>query len=84
MHLLKVRPDLSPTISVLTSQSELFSILRKIINEISVLEDSDPARLAKYTRCLFQTIAASNEELGGRLLDEACRMASEARGVSGP
>ncbi|ROV97146.1 hypothetical protein VMCG_07448 [Cytospora schulzeri] len=60
---------------------ELFSVLRKIINEISVLEDSDPARLARYTRCLFQTIAASNEELGGRLLDEACRMAGEAHGT---
>lgn len=61
--------------------TELFSVLRNIINEIAVLEDSDPARLAKYARCLFQTIIASNQELGGRLLDEACRMASEAHGV---
>ncbi|KUI61426.1 Testis-expressed sequence 11 protein [Cytospora mali] len=60
---------------------ELFSVLRKIINEIASLEDSDPIRLAKYTRCLFQTIAASNEELGGRLLDEACSMAGEAHGT---
>ncbi|KAK7735234.1 sporulation-specific protein 22 [Cytospora paraplurivora] len=59
----------------------LFSVLRNIINEIAMLEDSDPARLAKYARCLFQTITASNQELGGRLLDEACRMASEAHGT---
>lgn len=67
---------------MLTLLTELFSVLRKIINEISVLEDSNPALLAKYTRCLFQIMVGSHQELGGRLLDEACGMASEAHGVS--
>lgn len=57
-------------------------MLRKIINQISALQDCDPSKLAKYTRCLFQIIAPSNDNLAGILLDEACRMASDAYGVS--
>lgn len=61
---------------------ELFSVLRKIINQISDLDETDPAKLAKYTRCLFQVILPANEELARRLLDEACEMTKDARGVS--
>ncbi|KAJ0124698.1 Testis-expressed sequence 11 protein [Diaporthe amygdali] len=60
---------------------ELFSVLRKIINEISALQDRDSSKLAKYTRCLFQAVAPSNDDLAGRLLDEACRMTSDAHGT---
>ncbi|KAK7740394.1 sporulation-specific protein 22 [Diaporthe eres] len=60
---------------------QLFSVLRKIINQISALQDCDPSKLAKYTRCLFQIVAPSNDNLAGILLDEACRMASDAYGT---
>ncbi|POS79951.1 hypothetical protein DHEL01_v201659 [Diaporthe helianthi] len=61
---------------------ELFRVLRNIINEISALEPSDPAKLAKYTICLFQVVAPSNEDLAVRLLEEAYGMARDAHGVS--
>ncbi|KAI3394550.1 hypothetical protein diail_2541 [Diaporthe ilicicola] len=60
---------------------ELFSVLRKIINEISALQDCHPSKLAKYTRCLFQVVVSRNDELAGRLLEEACKMSSEAHGT---
>ncbi|KAH8778487.1 meiosis protein SPO22/ZIP4 like-domain-containing protein [Diaporthe sp. PMI_573] len=60
---------------------ELFSVLRKIINQISALEDCDPVKLAKYTRCLFQAVAPSRDDLAGRLLEEACIMARDAHGT---
>lgn len=62
--------------------AELFSVLRKIINEISALQDCDSSKLAKYTRCLYRAVAPSSDELAGRLLDEAYKMASEAHRVS--
>lgn len=64
------------------SCAELFRVLRNIINEISALEPSDPAKLAKYTICLFQVVAPSNEDLAVRLLEEAYGMARDAHGVS--
>lgn len=62
--------------------TELFSVLRNIINEISGLEDSEGAKLAKYTRCLFQVTVPFKEDLGDMLLDEVHTMVFEAHGVS--
>lgn len=62
--------------------SELFRVLRNIINQISALQPSDPAKLAKYTICLFQIVAPSNDDLAARLLEEACSMARDGHGVS--
>ncbi|KAG8164456.1 hypothetical protein KVR01_006374 [Diaporthe batatas] len=61
---------------------DLFSVLRNIINQISALEPTDPAKLAKYTTCLFQVVAPSNDDLAGMLLEEALSMARDAHGVS--
>jgi hypothetical protein len=55
--------------------------MRKIVNEIWVLESFDAVKLAKYTRCLFQATLPLNDELAMRLLDEACSKARELREV---
>lgn len=55
--------------------------MRKIINGMSELEEYDPAKLAKYTRCLIHAILPYDEELGGQLMVEACMMAGDALGV---
>lgn len=60
---------------------ELFVVLRAIINQITELDGFDPAKLAKYTRCLYQATLPFRKELGGRLLDETCRMIKDAHGV---
>lgn len=65
----------------LTARIALFSVVRMIINQIADLDDFDPARLAKYTRCLFQATLPFNEDLAGRLLDETCTMVRDAYGV---
>ncbi|KAF3765502.1 hypothetical protein M406DRAFT_67943 [Cryphonectria parasitica EP155] len=61
---------------------ELFSVLRKIINQIAELSDSDSIKLAKYTRCLFQVTLPLDEELGSRLLNETHTMVKDAYRVS--
>ncbi|EEY19690.1 conserved hypothetical protein [Verticillium alfalfae VaMs.102] len=50
---------------------DLYSALRQIINEIWNLERFDPARLAKYIRCLFQAVLPLESELGRQILQEA-------------
>ncbi|CRK38241.1 hypothetical protein BN1723_015295 [Verticillium longisporum] len=50
---------------------DLYSALRQIINEIWNLERFDPARLAKYMRCLFQAVLPLESELGRQILQEA-------------
>ncbi|KAG7285410.1 hypothetical protein NEMBOFW57_010037 [Staphylotrichum longicolle] len=57
----------------------LYSIMRKIVNEIWVLESFDAVKLAKYTRCLFQATLPLDDGLAMRLLDEACSKARELR-----
>jgi hypothetical protein len=60
----------------------LYSTMRKIVNEIWVLESFDAVKLAKYTRCLFQATLPLDDGLAMRLLDEACSKARELREVS--
>ena len=55
--------------------------MRKIVNEIWVLESFDAVKLAKYTRCLFQATLPLDDALAMRLLDEACNKARELREV---
>lgn len=55
--------------------------MRKIVNEIWVLENFDAIKLAKYTRCLFQATLPLDDTLAMRLLDEACDKARELREV---
>lgn len=62
--------------------AELFGVLRKIINEISALDDADSIKLSMYTRCLFQVTVPFKQELGDMLLDEAHAMVNEAHRVS--
>ncbi|KAK4157665.1 meiosis protein SPO22/ZIP4 like-domain-containing protein [Chaetomidium leptoderma] len=57
----------------------LYSTMRKIVNEIWVLESFDAIKLAKYTRCLFQATLPLDDGLAMRLLDEACGKARELR-----
>ncbi|KAK1761225.1 meiosis protein SPO22/ZIP4 like-domain-containing protein [Echria macrotheca] len=57
----------------------LYSTMRKLVNEIWVLEAFDAAKLAKYTRCLFQATLPLDDGLAIRLLDEACSKARELR-----
>ncbi|KAK4101092.1 SPO22-domain-containing protein [Parathielavia hyrcaniae] len=57
----------------------LYSTMRKIVNEIWVLESFDAVKLAKYTRCLFQATLPLDDGLAMRLLDEACSKARELR-----
>ncbi|KAK0652121.1 meiosis protein SPO22/ZIP4 like-domain-containing protein [Cercophora newfieldiana] len=61
------------------SGQALYSTMRKIINEIWVLESFDAQKLAKYTRCLFQATLPLDDKLAMRLLDEACSKARELR-----
>lgn len=56
--------------------------MRKIVNEIWVLERFDAVKLAKYTRCLFQVTLPLDDGLAMRLMDEACSKARELREVS--
>jgi len=60
----------------------LYSTMRKIVNEIWVLESFDAVKLAKYTRCLFQATLPLDDGLAMRLLEEACSKARELREVS--
>ncbi|KAK0634593.1 meiosis protein SPO22/ZIP4 like-domain-containing protein [Bombardia bombarda] len=57
----------------------LYSTMRKIVNEIWVLETFDAVKLAKYTRCLFQATLPLDDGLTMSLLDEACNKARELR-----
>ncbi|KAK4221468.1 meiosis protein SPO22/ZIP4 like-domain-containing protein [Podospora fimiseda] len=57
----------------------LYSIMRKLVNEIWALESFDAIKLAKYTRCLFQATLPLDDELAIRLLDEASIKAKELR-----
>lgn len=61
---------------------ELFVILRAIINQITELDEWDPTKLAKYTRCLYQATLPFRKQLGGKLLHETCRMVQDAHQVS--
>ena len=62
----------------------LYSTMRKIVNEIWVLENFDAVKLAKYTRCLFQATLPLDDALAMRLLKEACDKARELREASRP
>jgi hypothetical protein len=68
--------------SIPNGQPALYSTMRKIVNEIWVLENFDAVKLAKYTRCLFQATLPLDDTLAMRLLDEACDKARELRDVS--
>ncbi|KAL2263859.1 hypothetical protein VTK26DRAFT_4655 [Humicola hyalothermophila] len=57
----------------------LYSAMRKIVNEIWVLESFDAVKFAKYTRCLFQATLPLDDGLAMNLLDEACSKARELR-----
>ncbi|KAL2160174.1 hypothetical protein VTH06DRAFT_1830 [Thermothelomyces fergusii] len=57
----------------------LYSTMRKIVKEIWALERFDAAKLAKYTRCLFQATLPLDDGLAMNLLDEACSKAKELR-----
>jgi hypothetical protein len=60
----------------------LYATMRKIVNEIWVLESFDAIKLAKYTRCLFHATLPLDDGLAMRLLDEACSKARELQEVS--
>lgn len=64
---------------MLTQNLALYSTMRKLVNEIWVLESFDALKLAKYTRCLFQAMLPLDDGLAMRLLDEACGKAKELR-----
>ncbi|KAK4204676.1 meiosis protein SPO22/ZIP4 like-domain-containing protein, partial [Triangularia verruculosa] len=55
----------------------LYSTMRKLVNEIWVLEAFDAVKLAKYTRCLFQATLPVDDRLAMNLLEEACGKARE-------
>jgi len=55
--------------------------MRKLVNEIWILEAFDAHKLAKYTRCLFQATLPLDDALAMKLLDEACSKARELREV---
>ncbi|KAL2116517.1 hypothetical protein VTJ04DRAFT_8685 [Mycothermus thermophilus] len=57
----------------------LYSTIRKIVNEIWILERFDAAKLAKYTRCLFQATLPLDDGLAMRLLDDVCGKARELK-----
>ncbi|KAK0706965.1 meiosis protein SPO22/ZIP4 like-domain-containing protein [Lasiosphaeria miniovina] len=57
----------------------LYSTIRKIVNEIWVLESFDAMKLAKYTRCMFQATLPLDDGLAMKLLDEACSKVRELR-----
>ncbi|KAK0732676.1 meiosis protein SPO22/ZIP4 like-domain-containing protein [Apiosordaria backusii] len=57
----------------------LYSTMRKLVNEIWVLEAFDAVKLAKYTRCLFQATLPVDDGLAMKLLEEACGKARELR-----
>jgi hypothetical protein len=56
--------------------------MRKIVNEIWILERFDAAKLAKYTRCLFQATLPLDDGLAMKLLDDVCGKARELKQVS--
>ncbi|KAM7220206.1 Meiosis protein SPO22/ZIP4 like domain containing protein [Rhypophila decipiens] len=58
-------------------ESVLYSTMRKLVNEIWLLETFDAVKLAKYTRCLFQATLPLDDTLAMNLLDEACKKARE-------
>lgn len=60
----------------------LYSTMRKLVNELWLLETFDAVKLAKYTRCLFQATLPLDDTLAMNLLEEACRKARELREVS--
>jgi hypothetical protein len=58
----------------------LFSAMRGIISEMSVLEQADFSRLTKYIRCLFQAMLPVSEDRALQLVGEVVVMAEEASG----
>lgn len=56
--------------------------MRLIIDEICGLEQALDDKLAKFIRCLFQTILSSREDLALQLLQEACTLAKDSLTVS--
>jgi len=60
----------------------LYSTMRKLVNEVWVLETFDAVKLAKYTRCLFQATLPLDDALAMNLLEESCRKARELGEVS--
>ncbi|KAH6613486.1 meiosis protein SPO22/ZIP4 like-domain-containing protein [Chaetomium tenue] len=83
LNLLAERPgtDINGVVNDLCQEFDdaLYSTMRKIVNEIWVLENFDAVKLAKYTRCLFQATLPLDDALAMRLLDEACDKARELR-----
>lgn len=60
----------------------LYSTMRKLVNEVWVVEAFDAVKLAKYTRCLFQATLPLDDTLAMNLLEESCKKARELRDVS--
>ncbi|KAK3387485.1 meiosis protein SPO22/ZIP4 like-domain-containing protein [Podospora didyma] len=85
LHILVDRPDARENGIIeelcVAFEAVLYSTLRKIINEIWVLESFDAVKMAKYTRCLFQATLPLDDALAMKLLDEACSKARELRGA---
>ena len=59
----------------------LYSTLRRIVNEIWLLERFEVDKLAKYMRCLLQTTLASDADLPLRVVEEVIHLAREASQV---
>lgn len=58
----------------------LYSTLRRIVNEIWLLEKFEVDKLAKYMRCLLQT-TLSDADLPLRVVEEVIHLAREANKV---
>ncbi|KAK4245326.1 meiosis protein SPO22/ZIP4 like-domain-containing protein [Corynascus novoguineensis] len=82
LNLLAERPGVDPDTVVNhlceAFEAVLYATMRKIIDEIWVLERFDAVKMAKYTRCLFQATLPLDDGLALQLLDEAC---SKAKGL---
>ncbi|OTA65448.1 SPO22-domain-containing protein [Hypoxylon sp. EC38] len=55
----------------------LYSMLRKIINEIFLLEKFDNEKLAKYLRCLLKVMLASDPEHPLKIMEDICRLVKQ-------
>jgi hypothetical protein len=55
--------------------------MRRIINEISVLEGHDVNKLAKYMRCLYQSTLALDDTVALELISEVCNIVRDASKV---
>lgn len=56
--------------------------MRLIINEIFALEKFDNQQLAKYIRCMFQSILPLDDNLALQVIDQALQIAREGTQAS--